>query len=307
MQISTSLLFDRAGAQMSSLQNELTRSQAQIASQKQVLNPSDAPDQTATIARLKSVIGRQESFTSNISTAQTRLNLEDSTLGSADNTLTRIKELALQAASDTLDPTARVAISSEMKALRDQLLSLANSQDTGGNYIFSGSKTKTAAFQTAADGTVNYQGDQARTNIPVGERTTTMVNRPGTSAFVRVVRQNEDGSSEGVGFFQSLDDLVAATKASDASAIQRGLGEVDQLSEGVILARADVGTNLNVLDQQSAILTDTKLTLKTALSSTEDLDYATAITKMNVQLTAMQAAQASFSKISQLSLFNYLK
>ena len=307
MQISTSLLFDRAGTQMSNLQNELTRSQAQIASQKQVLNPSDAPDQAAAISRLKSVIGRQDSFASNIATAQMRLNVEDSTLGNANNALVRIKELSIQAASDTLDPTARVAVANEMQAMRDQLLSLANSQDTGGNYIFSGSKTKTPAFQTAPDGSVSYQGDQAKTNIAVGERSTATMNRPGTSAFVRVVRTAADGSSAGVGFFQSLDDLIAATKGSNTSGIQRGMGEVDKLNEGVLLAQADAGTNLNVLDQQSSILTDTKLTLKTALSSVEDLDYASAITKMNVQMTAMQAAQASFAKISQLSLFNYLK
>lgn len=307
MQISTNLLFERAGTQMSNLQNDLTRSQAQIASQKQVLNPSDAPDQTAAISRLKSIMGRQDSFASNITTAQTRLNLEDSTLGSATNALIRIKELAIQAASDTLDPTARTAIASEMQGMRDQLLSMANSQDTGGNYIFSGSKTKTPAFQSGADGRVTYQGDQARTNIAVGERSTTTVNRPGTSAFVRVVRTAGDGTSAGVGFFQSIDDLIAGTKASDHSAMLRGMDEVDKLSDGVTLARADVGTKLNVLDQQTSILTDTKLTVKTALSSVEDLDLASAITKMNVQMTAMQAAQSSFAKISQLSLFNYLK
>ncbi len=307
MQISTSLLFDRASAQMGTLQSDLARSQAQLASQKQILNPSDAPDQAAAISRLKSIIGRQDSFASNITTAQTRLNTEDSTLGSASDALVRVKELAVQAANGTNDPTTRAAIANEMQAMRDQLLSLANSQDTTGNYIFSGSKTKTPAFQTAADGTVSYQGDQAKTKIAVGEHSTVNMNRPGTSAFVRVVRTAADGTTAGVGFFQSLDDLIAGVKAGNNSAIQRGMGEVDSLTNGVVLARADAGSSLNVLDQQSSILTDTKLTLKTALSSSEDLDYASAITKMNVQMTALQAAQSSFAKISQLSLFNYLK
>jgi len=307
MQISTGLLFDRAGAQMSNLQNELTRSQAQIASQKQILQPSDAPDQSAAISRLKSIIGRQDSFASNITTAQTRFSLEDSTLGNANNALVKIKELTITAANDTMDPASREAIANEMQAMRDQLLSLANSQDTSGNYIFSGSKTKTPAFQTAADGTVSYQGDQAKTEIAVGERKTTALNRPGPSAFVRVVRTDEGGNSQGVGFFQALDDLIASIRNYNTANVQRGLGEVDKLSEGMTLAQADVGTNLNVLDQQTSILTDTKLTLKTALSASEDVDYAGAISKMNLQLTAMQAAQASFAKISQLSLFSYLK
>ena len=38
-----------------------------------------------------------------------------------------------------------------------------------------------------------------------------------------------------------------------------------------------------------------------------DLDYADAITKMNMQLVGLQAAQMSYSKISNLSLFNYLR
>ena len=303
MQISTSLLFDRASAQMGTLQSDLARSQAQLASQKQILNPSDAPDQAAAISRLKSIIGRQDSFASNITTAQTRLNTEDSTLGSASDALVRIKEPA----NGTNDSTTRAAIANEMQAMRDQLLSLANTQDTTGNYIFSGSKTKTLAFQTAADGTVSYQGDQAKTQIAVGEHSTVNMNLSGTSAFVRVVRTAADGTTTGVGFFQSLDDLIAGVKTGNNSTIQRGMGEVDSLTNGVVLARADVGSNLNVLDQQNSILTDTKLTLKTALSSSEDLDYASAITKMNVQMTALQAAQSSFAKISQLSLFNYLK
>ncbi|MFM6992710.1 MAG: flagellar hook-associated protein FlgL [Rhodoferax sp.] len=307
MQISTSLMFDRAGAQMSNLQNDLNRSQAQIASQKQILNPSDAPDQAAGISRLKSIIGRQDSFASNITTAQTRLNTEDSTLGNATNALVRMKELAIQAANGTNDATTRLAIANEMQGMRDQLLSLANTQDTTGSYIYAGSKTKTPAFQTAADGTVSYQGDQVRTKIEVGEHSTVTLNRPGTSAFVRVVRTAADGTNTGVGFFQSLDDLITAVKTGNASEVQRGMGEVDSLTNGIVLARADAGTSLSVLDQQNSILTDTKLTLKTALSSSEDLDYASAITKMNVQMTALQAAQASFSKISQLSLFNYLK
>ncbi len=49
------------------------------------------------------------------------------------------------------------------------------------------------------------------------------------------------------------------------------------------------------------------LTLKTTLSNIEDLDYATAITQMNKQMLALEAAQSSFAKISKLSLFDYIR
>ncbi len=41
-------------------------------------------------------------------------------------------------------------------------------------------------------------------------------------------------------------------------------------------------------------------------SGVEDLDYAAAVSKLNQQTLALQAAQSSFAKVSQLNLFNYL-
>jgi flagellar hook-associated protein 3 FlgL len=84
------------------------------------------------------------------------------------------------------------------------------------------------------------------------------------------------------------------------------VGELDDLMQGVSLARANIGTNLNVVDQQSSVIEDTTLNLKTTLSSIEDLDYASAITKMNQQMMSLEAAQSSFAKVSQLNLFNFI-
>ncbi len=42
------------------------------------------------------------------------------------------------------------------------------------------------------------------------------------------------------------------------------------------------------------------------LSQIRDLDYADAITTLNIQLAGLQAAQQSYAKISNLNLFNYL-
>jgi flagellar hook-associated protein 3 FlgL len=87
----------------------------------------------------------------------------------------------------------------------------------------------------------------------------------------------------------------------------RGVGEMDNLLNGVRLAQANVGTDLNVVDQQKQVISDTNLTLKTTLSNIEDLDMASAITKMNKQMLSLEASQSSFAKISQLNLFNFIK
>lgn len=307
MQISTGLLFDRASAQMSALQNDLAKSQAQVSTQKQVLTPSDAPDQAAVITRLKSLIGKQESYSKTLDSVQARLNNEATSLSSASDILIRIKELAIQVNNGTNGDIGRTVIATEMKGLRDQLLSLGNSTDATGNYVFSGTKVRTVAFQENAAGTVSYGGDQTEISVAVGEHRTVAINRPGTQAFVSVVRTDSDGVSTGTGFFQALDDLIAGVKAADSTVMQRGLTEVDALHQGMVLAQANSGTDMKVVEQQSASLDDTQLTLTVALSSFEDLDMAKAITQMQKQMLSLEAAQSSFAKISQMSLFAYLR
>jgi flagellar hook-associated protein 3 FlgL len=157
---------------------------------------------------------------------------------------------------------------------------------------------------------LQYQGDQTRARIAVGDQREIPLNRPGTTAFVRVVRSDGIGGSGGVGFFQALDELIAGVKAtngSGAAAMQRGLTEVDALHLGVVLAQSDAGTDMKVVEQQTTLMEDTQLDLKKALSNVEDLDMAEAITLMQKQLLSLEAAQSTFAKVSQLSLFSYIR
>ena len=307
MKISTHLLFDRASAQMSNVQTNLTQTQAQLAQGKQIINASDAPNQAATIQRLKSILNKQDSYKSSLDTIKARLQGEDTTLQSVNDLLVRAKEVAVQGANDTLSAADRKALGTEMQALRDQLLSLANTKDSNGNFLFSGSRVKQPAFVETANGSPVYMGDQTRMNVRVGDQRSIPINRTGTDAFVPVPRTDTNGKVTGVGFFQSLDNLIAGLNNSNGNDIRRGVGELDTMQLGVSLAQAQIGTNLNVVDQQTSVLEDTTLNLKTTLSSIEDLDYASAITKMNQQMMSLEAAQASFAKVSQLNLFNYIK
>ena len=64
---------------------------------------------------------------------------------------------------------------------------------------------------------------------------------------------------------------------------------------------------MQVLALQGVVIDDTKLTLKKVLSNSEDLDITAAITQMQKQMLSLEAAQSSFAKISQLTLFSYLR
>lgn len=303
MKISTSFLFDRATERMSTIQNKLATTQAQLSVSKQILAPSDAPDQAAAIQRLKGEVERQTSHGELLKSALNRYQTEETAMSAASNIMVRLKELSIQAANDTLGPDDRKAIGSEMRALRDQLLSLGNTRDDSGNYLFSGTRVKTPAFAKTPEGAVVYQGDETPTRIPAGVERTVQYTRSGTDVFQRVVREN--GSA--VGFFSALDQMIDAVNTNQTSGIQQGIADIDQMSNSLTLSIAQTGADQQVVQSQLDVLEETKLRLRTTLSDIEDLDYAEAVTRMNKEVMALEAAMGSFSKISGLSLFDYIR
>ncbi len=230
MKVSTSYLFDRATDRMSVIQNRLAKTQAQMAETKQILNPSDAPDQAAAIQRLKGEVDRQEKNSGMLKIAQSRYKAEEAALNSANDVLIRLKELTIQAANGTVASNDRQAIAAEMSTLKDQLLSLGNSRDDNGNYLFSGTRVRTPAFQADSNGTVQYMGDQTQTRIPAGVDRTVLYTRSGTDVFSRVVRQT-NGVTTSVGFFDSLDQLITAVKNSNQQTIQDGVCDLSQMHD----------------------------------------------------------------------------
>lgn len=84
------------------------------------------------------------------------------------------------------------------------------------------------------------------------------------------------------------------------------LSDLDAALGRFLDARASVGARLNALDNQESQNEKYVIDTKTTLSETQDLDYADAISKYQLQTTALQAAQQTFTRVKELSLFNYL-
>lgn len=93
MQISTNLMFDRAITQMGVTQDRLAKTQMQLTTTKEILKPSDAPDKSAAITRLNSVIGRQESYIETIRTTMDKFAEQETALKNSSDVLIRLKEL----------------------------------------------------------------------------------------------------------------------------------------------------------------------------------------------------------------------
>ncbi|MEN9775383.1 MAG: Flagellar hook-associated protein 3 [Pseudomonadota bacterium] len=309
MKISTGQFFDRAVLQMGDRQGDLSKVQAQLATGKQIVKPSDEPDRAAAVLRIKSVVDRQDRHLESLVAAKNRLGVEEGVLTDAGDLLARIKELALQAANGTYDPGNREVIAIEIDGMREQLLSLANARDTQDNYLFAGTRTQTRPFQADAQGTIVYLGDQTRVEVAVGDHRDLNMNRSGTDVFTSLERPptEPDGPPQTIGFFEALQDLSETVRRGTEVDMQRGLGELDQMVQNIAYAVSEVGTDRRVAEMQTEMVEETQLQMRAVLSNVEDLDYAEAVTRMQKQVLALEAAQRSFAQISRLSLFEYLR
>lgn len=307
MKISNSQLFDTSIGQMTQKQSEISQMQAKLASGKQLVKPSDDAHKAALIQRLNSAMQRQDVFESSLNRADNRLATEETAVMGAENILQRIRELAIQGTNGGLNDSDRETIAKEVNSLRDSLFSLSNTQDTSGNYIFSGTAVKSPAYAIGADDAITYQGNQNQTSVDISETRRVAINRPGDQVFSSVIRTSASAESEIVGFFQVLSDFSNALTTGNGEGLSQGLTEISALTDDMASSLADLGSRMNAIDSQRDVLADTKMRYQELLSNAEDLDYATAVTKLSAQILSLEAAQASFAKISQLSLFDYLR
>jgi flagellar hook-associated protein 3 FlgL len=104
----------------------------------------------------------------------------------------------------------------------------------------------------------------------------------------------------------STPTTTAAQRAALTSAMGATLSQIDQTIDHLTTTSASVGTRLNALDTTDNARSDADLLRETSLSKIRDVDYASAVSSMNQQLVGLQAAQASYARISRLSLFDYI-
>ena len=306
MKISTSQLFDNSVNQMNRQQSKIADMQAKLASGKQIVKPSDDSEKSAVIQRLQTAIDRQSVYERSLDTAENRLASEESALMSSERILQRIRQLAVQSNTDTLSVDDKEILANEITSLREELLSLANTQDANGNYVFAGSNVRAKAFDVNADGDIIYQGDKTQTSVDISDQRRLVLNRAGDEVFASVDRV-VDGDTQNISFFRVIDDFAQALATDDEDALNLGLEEISSITEGMGASIADLGSRISTVNNQREILEDTNLRYQDLLSNAQDLDYATAVTKLSAELLSLEAAQASFAKISQLSLFNYIR
>jgi flagellar hook-associated protein 3 FlgL len=167
---------------MTTLESNLSQTQNQIATNLSFTTPSQNPVAAGAVNNYNQALSQSQQYDTNANSAQGRLSIEDNTLSQVQSALQSLRDLALQANSGTQSAQNRSAIATQATQIQSTLVSLANTQDGNGEYIFGGFATQTQPFALSATG-ATYSGDQGQRQVQIAAGQTIPDSDNGATVF----------------------------------------------------------------------------------------------------------------------------
>jgi flagellar hook-associated protein 3 FlgL len=412
--------FNRSIDGIVSLQSQTFASQNKIASGKRILSPADDPVASARIIQINKEQSQLNQFIANADSIENRLALAEIQIQSVTGILTRVRELTIQAGGLGVTAIDRDGLAVEIDARLDELLNLANTRDTNGEYIFSGFKGSIKPFEQTTAGDYIYLGDGGQRLVSIASSTTVPISDSGKAVFVDIPaavtsldtsvgvsaaatvsaatisnRTNYDANASypedyvirftgaatfdlltrsdfidggpdtpvatgmpyvsgttidfdsgvapapvpGLGFELTITGTAAVgdtffVDTDNTQSIMTTFGELseglknltdsaadrllmdeliantlinlDNIETNISQLKSQIGARQNTLDSVRALNEGVSVVNQDVLSQIRDLDYAEAISQLSLETFTLEAAQQSFARISNLSLFRFL-
>lgn len=186
MRVSTLQTFNIGLNNILNNQTAVNNTQQQVSTGRRVLTPADDPVAATKILQLQQDLALRDQFDRNLTAAETRLRLEETSLASINTSLTRLQELTVQAGGGSLTIQDRQAIAAEVDEIQLALVDLFNTRDPSGEFIFAGFKGQNPPFERQENGRYEYQGDEGQRILPIGPSTNVITGDTGKSLFVDV-------------------------------------------------------------------------------------------------------------------------
>ncbi len=144
-----------------------------------------------------------------------------------------------------------------------------------------------------------YLGDSAESKVLIGEGATITKNIPGDRLF--------KGTIGGIDIFAVVGGLQTALETNDLNGIQTALANLDRADDQISNARTLLGARLKRAETDGSMLEDLRLTLATFKSERENVDITRAISDLVQQQNVLEATRATFAKLIQRSLLDFLR
>lgn len=313
MRISTSQQYYNGKQNMLDSQAKLNKLQNQLSTGRKVMSPSDDPVSAARALLVSQSQNVNKQYITNQGIALQQLDMTDSVLGNMSSTLTNVISSAVQAGDGAYSAAEKRSIATELQQQLSALVDMANSKTATGEFIFGGYRSNGTPFVPDGSGGYQYNGNGGNQQLQVESSSQVSITENGSETFMRVLDKNGDPISDGSGGNQTMfgslkkmiDYLNGVTGTSSAD-YDRELANLNSTLDHVSRQRASVGARQAMVTSLNTSSQDLDGQYAATLSSLQDLDYAAAISDFTFQQTQLQAAQQTFTKVSQSNLFSYL-
>ena len=301
--ITTSAFYERSSRALNDLRRQAESLQGSIGTGQRLERGSQDP---VGASQLRS-LARETRFSEIDATASARVSsdlaLTDSGLSDFSAYVTRINELAVQAASETLTTSQRGGIGVEIKEIYGELIRLANSRDSAGHALFGGEATG-AAYTLDAAGLPVYAGTAQAGELPLGDGQTVVRGVTGPE-FLNFI--GPAGPTNLFTLVRELGQAMQGGVADPAQAARDALGALDSGLEAITTAQTVVGGRMNWID----LVTDRRTQRSEQRSEQQaeigGADLATTVTALQEIMTVLEASQAAFTRLAGMSLFAMLR
>lgn len=299
MRVTQNMLNRNALYWMSRNLERLAEANKQLSTGRRVNTVSDDVLASGSILHLERESETIQTYLRNLDAANAMLSFATSSLQSVSEAISRLKELAVQAATETYTDANRQAMAAGVDNLLSTLMALGNLQQRGA-YVFSGEAIRTTPFVATTDPageiqSVTYQGAMITTEVTVGPRTTSEVNLVGKDIF------------QGVGdIFLTAIELRDAMRAGDQSEITRLIGELDVSHTDIRHALGRLGERQSQSQVLRAASEGFLLRNQQVISDHQDADVAELAVEFNTLMARLQMVMKVAADIVKPSIFEFL-
>ena len=285
-------------AALNKVNDKAERASRQIATGYRITAPSDDPDMISTLLQTRAELAQITQIQSNLNRIQTEVDTAEQTLSDSVSLMDHVRSLGVQGASSTTSVETRTSLANEIDSILQRLVGMTSTQ-VSGRYLFSGDSDSTPPFtwDSAQPYPVSaYQGSAATRQVldpsgitfPVSHNASQVYDAPGSSVF------------------RALFDLSASLRANDEAGIKASILEVQNASNHLGRELAFYGCVQSQVNQAIETTSKRQLSLKTQVSSIQEVDLVESILELNQAKAHQQAALESRARLPRSSLFDYL-
>jgi flagellar hook-associated protein 3 FlgL len=294
-------------SQIMQAQTTLDNTQSQVASGLVSTTYAGIGDKTAALEAAQSASDRTTAYQSATQLALNQTNLQDTQLTSLSN-------LANEWRSDVTDAVGNgdaSTLMTEAQSVYQQAAQILNSQDANGNYLYGGDKNNTppvtaaslSDLQALPSASAAFANGTVKSAVQVADGETVQVGVLASDVGTQLLQSLQDVANFNAGPNGNFGSTVTSAQSTFLSSAITGATNAATTINTAAAANGDV---YNQLQDASSTQSSMSTLYQGFVSDIQDVDMGTAVTNLNQNQVALQAALQVTAQLNQVSLLNYL-